>query len=576
MEFHIRIPRWKAYLYTLLQRYRLFKWLNAGWIKLDLNREEIVLLRNMFNKYLPKGVMRKVRTVRYERLIKEVLVRHVTIAGRQEIELAMKLTWVQHIKSEELIMEMKQIKEFGKEVGLKAMQMAKMDETALITAILKAVNPHSKYSREFVEWYNDMPDNYFDDAETIDATGGGNGNAASSDIEAMLAELNTNLDEMTDTIDSMTKIGELREFIADDDFSILFQSVDASQHKSAKALKDAMLNALQNPGANGDSANPADALEDLGIDEETITEMVAMINDIETDEQLLDFVSDETVEAVFDGKLDIGDSIDVESVKEQMLEILGVEPEQEEEKPMGLKERLAAKKAAANKSAIRPKSKPAATSDDDYVIPFDPNAFDPNEVYAGAEGLAIPKLRKFAKQLKITAGPGSNKETILELIANRLMEMAEGAGEVTESIDTDEVTVTKSMVNDAVGADDKETLIAMCEQLGITLNALQKKSSKLMGTKLIEVVPDDAPATRNAKPAGKTTLANRMKNKDTSAAVAETKSMYQLVEEMVLAGETEKAITDAIKPILTEKGKTLLYIKKRVKQLIEIITEDNA
>jgi hypothetical protein len=44
---------------------------------------------------------------------------------------------------------------------------------------------------------------------------------------------------------------------------------------------------------------------------------------------------------------------------------------------------------------------------------------------------------------------------------------------------------------------------------------------------------------------------------------------------LVIAGKSEDAITKAVSPYYKEKGKSILFIKKRVKTMIGIIKIDN-
>jgi hypothetical protein len=514
----------------------------------------------MFKNYVPEGVMRKARVYRYEALIESVLIDNLSIATKEEIELAMRLSWVKYINTKELIMEMKQLKEFGKEVGLKPLTMGKMDEDALIISIIKNVEPKNQYSQEFIAWYESLHDDYFEAAETTDV--GSTATTTTEDPGPTTGATTGDFDELIAVINDTNVVAELKEICKDPDFGYLFKSLEMGKFRVVKTLKEAMLNAIANYGQDdGDEGG-------IEVDDDLKAEMISIINTINTEDELIEFVSDETVEALFADKLNIGeDTIDVEGLKAQMLELLGVD-EPKEEKPMSLKEKMAMKKA--EKQSTKPALTKTSTDDDEYVIPFDPESFDPDEVYAAAESLGIPQVRKFAKQLDISAPPGSKKTDILELIGNKLQEMVEGS--VAPSTGDAEVTVTKTLLNDAIAAGDKETLQAMCEEFGIKLSALQKKSIKLMGDKLMEVVPDDEPEKRD-KPT--VSIAAKLKGKDIAAPVSETQSIYQIIEKMVLDGADEATITNEVKPLYTEKGKTLLYIKKRVKQMIEIIKGDN-
>lgn len=548
----VRLPRWKSYLYTLAQRIRLYKWLNSNWVNLQLTRPEILTLRIMFGKYVPKEVMRKSRAFRYEYLINSVLIYDLGIATRQEIEVCQKLQWIKHLRLEDLVMEIKQLKEFGKEVGLKPLAMGKMNESEIIVEIIKNIDPKEEYSQEFVAWYDTLEDKYFDDAETEDLN------------EAKTEETNSDaveddLSELIEVINETKKIDELKEICEDPDFKELFP-IDINEYKTAKKLKDAMLECLGND--KGKKEEKEEKEEEVEIDDETKAELIEIINSIENEEDLIEFISDENVETIFADKFEIDENdVNIEAIKKQLLEVLGVK----EEKKPSLKDRLAKK---IEKKEEKKAEKEEVNSE--YEIDFDPNEFDPDEVYAAAEELPIPKLRKFAKQLELKANPKMTKEEILEMIAEKLQELVEG--DTGESGEGTEVTVTRSMVEDAIKAKDKETLAEMCSAFEIKLNSLQSKNVKIMGDKLLEVVPEDEPKNRTEK---KSKLELRNTKKDSKLTEVESISIYQVIEKMVKDGADETTIIATVKPWYTEKGKSIFHIKKTVKQLIEIMKNDN-
>ena len=541
METYVHIPLWKAYLYTLIQRIRLYKRLNTNRVNLNLNRKEVVLLSKIIRKNLSKEVMRKPKAFKYDAMLQSVLVDNIASSTEEEVKLAFKLLWINQLNVKELIMEIKKIKEFGKMVGLKPLVMAKMDEDTLIVEILKNIDPQKEYDQEFVAWYESLNDKYFDMA---DGGSAGEAEAAGDDFA-----------ELIEAIQETEKLDELKEIAGDDDFKHLFESLQLGRYKSVKSLQKAMVDCLTTaPAEAGGEA------EEDELDAETKEAMVEAIQSIENEDELIEFISDEDVEAYFQDKLEIGDEIDVDGLKAQMLSILGVE-EKEEKKPMTLKERMAAKKAEKEAAAGGGESTEA------MEVEFDPNAFDADEVYAAAEALGLPKLRKFAKQIGVTAPAGSKKDDILELVANQLVEMAEGGGEAAGE-ETGEVAINKALVQNTIDADDKDTLIAMCEEMGIKLNAIQKKSSKLMGQKLLEVVPD-APQDDSKAATGKRTLKTGK-----SEPANEAQSVYQTIEQMVLNKDSEADIVKAVTPWYKEKGQTLIRIKQRVKAMIEIVQGD--
>jgi len=549
----VKLPRWKAYLYTLIRRYRLYKWLNANWVNLGLTQEDILTLRLMFKKYVPKGVMRKPRSYRYEHLINAVLIYDLGIATRNEIEVCLKLQWVKHLKVEDLVMELKQLKEFGKEVGLKPLAMGKMDEDELIIQIIKTINPKEEYSQEFVAWYDTLSDEYFEAAETEDMK-----EEVKEEKEEEVKE--DDLSELIDVIKETKKIDDLKAIVEDEDFKDVFK-IDLSKYKTVKSLREAMLECLGTEEENGEEGEE----DKVEIDEETKTQLIDIIKSIENEEQLLEFISDEDVQELL-GDVEIDEEqTDVENVKKQLLEILGVK--EEEKKKPSLKDRL-----KAGKKAEKKEEKEEEVETGSYEVEFDPEEFDPDEVYAAAEELPIPKLRKFAKQLELKVSPKNTKAEIMEMIAEKLQELAEGDTEESEK--ETEVTITKSMVDDAVKAKDKDTLAGMCDAFEIKLNSIQRKNIKTMSEKLYEVVPEDEPKSRTEK-TSKSKLSLRSGKKETKLKEEDAISVYQIIEKMVLDGADEATIITAVKPIYSEKGKSIFHIKKVVKQLVEIIKNDN-
>lgn len=556
MNGFVKLPRWKAYLYTLLRRIRYYKWLNQSWVKLGIIGNETYLLNSMFKKYVEKGVMRKPKAYWYDQLIQSVLVENISIAEKEELELAMRLQWIKHINVKEITMEMKQLKSFGKEVGLKPLSIGKMKEEDLIIEIVKNINPQSDYSQEFVAWYDSLDDKYFDKAETEDIDGSTD-NIIDVDIDA------NEIDDLKQALNEITKVADLREFLNDDEYAHYFSAVDGSKYRIAKTLKKAMIDALD---ALLTDEGESDKVSDIVVDDETKAILIETIQTIETEDELIEFISDEDVEAIFADALNIEDEIEVNDIKEQMLTLLGFEAEKKD-KPMTLKEKLAAK-------AAKTSSKTTTSNADEMVIDFDTESFDLNEVYAETEQLGIPQLRKFAKQLEITVPAGSKKVDILEMVADRLTEMAEGGAGATESTSEEEVEITQSIINDAIEADDKEALIEMCNAMGIKISALQKRSTKIMGDKLLEVAPEDEPEKRD-KPTKRQSLSSKLKSKSKSAPTSETRSIYQQIEEMVLAGEEESTIVNTVKPLYKALGKTLIHCRKSVKQMVEVVKADN-
>jgi hypothetical protein len=488
----------------------------------------------MQSKYLSKGVMRKPKSFGYVSLLQSVLIENITAATKDEIELAQKFLIVNKLKLEELIMEMKDLKKFAKEVGIKDAEVKKMDENTLTKEIISRVEPQQEYSKELVAFYNDLPDNFFDEAE---ATSG----AETQDTKEK--EGAYSIDDVVEVINEYTKVTELKEILADDDVGVMFEGFDPSAYKLAPKLKKAMIEFLKNPAAE----------ETNGDNEEAIAVILEM-----TEEAELVAVFEELQESHF-SEVDAEAIEDTDQLKAAMLDALGyVKPVVEKKKSLlGLKKK--------DKPAVAGKATLTAKADVDEFDWFDPEG-DMEEMYAQIEKLPMAKAKKFAKaKLQLSLKIGMTKEKVLDAIATKLQEMAEG--EVTTSTESEETELTPELVAAAVKAKDKEALVSICDQLGISLNALQKKSIGGMEKKIKEQMGE--PVT--TKPVQKKLALGKKQEEK----VSEEKSVYQLMEELVIAGKSEDAVTKAVSPYYKEKGKSILFIKKRVKTMVSIIKIDN-
>jgi hypothetical protein len=479
--------------------------------------------------------MNKPKAFRYQSLIQSVLIDNITVATKDEIELAQKFLIINKLKLEDLIMEMKDLKKFAKEVGIKDADVKKMDEDTLVKEIITRVEPQNEYSKELVAFYNDLPDSFFDESDATNVTQSNSDNGEYS------------ISDIIEVINEYTKVTELKEILADEDVGPMFEGFDASPYKLAPKLKKAMIEFLENPPSKDDDNEKEDN-----------SELFEAINELDSEEDLV-AVFEEFQESHF-SNVDLESIETSDQLKDAMLSELAPPEEEPEEKPSLLN------KLKKNKGKAKIKTK---TKDGDEYDWFDPEG-DPEEMYAQVEQIkGIAKLKGFAKQkLGISTKVGMKKDDILELIANALQEGIEGG--VSESTKKEEMELTLEMVTDAVKAKDKEVLAEMCDQMGIKLNALQKKSINGMESKLKEALKDSKPK-ENKKPVQKKLS---LKGKTTEKP-SESKSVYQLMEEMVLDGKGESAIVKAVSPFYKDKGHSILFIKKRVKTMIPIIKMDN-
>jgi hypothetical protein len=270
--------------------------------------------------------------------------------------------------------------------------------------------------------------------------------------------------------------------------------------------------------------------------------------------------------------MEVPDDIDEAALQQMMIDHVNSKAPQAKEEPakktMTLQERLAAKKAEDAKTETKASAKKEAPAFDWWNPEADD--FDPDAAFAQVEPMKMPELRQFAKHIGLSIGVGVKKDDILDQVANKIAEYAEG---VSESTAAGSIELTVELVKDAVKAKDREALVGMCDQLGIALNAIQKRSIPGMEKKLIETIGE-------SKPAEKATVAKKGRAKlgakaDAKAATPSAESVYGLMESMVLEGKSTDAIVKAVSPLYKEKGKSIIFIKKRVESMIQIIKIDN-
>lgn len=514
----VKLSIWKVYLYTLAQRWRRYKWINMGMADFGLTNKEKGILHGMQHKYLRKEVLRCVKAVQYFELVKIVLGSKLAIATREEIEVANKLFLAYQINTGELIMELKQLKAFAKEVGLSEKQIKGLDEDELTLEILKNIDAEKTYSDDFVEWYEDLPETVFDEADAIDDDDEkpAKGKKGKKDKEEE-AEEETDFSELREAIEEATEIDELVELAQDEDYEEIFEDVDTDT-KLVKKLKKTMLAAI-------------DDYEEALAEEKKKTAK---------------------------GKK--------EKVEEKPAKGKKAKEEVEEEKS------VKGKKDKAEKEAPKAKGKKAKEEEPEEVNDYSDLAEAINEA-DDAEGLKEvadsvkednPEL---FKGISFRSGRGKSPyRTDIKKLKKEMLERLAIDEEPEEEVEeeTAELDITEEAVNDAVEAEDKETLKEMCTTLNIKLSILEKKSIDKMAEKILAVLP------KESKKKGKEEKGKKEKAKGIDKG-EESKSLFQIVEEMVEAEEDESDIVKAVTPILTERGKNKFEIKKLVKQMVAVV-----
>lgn len=498
-QYRVRLPIWKSYLYSLAQRYRRYLWLNKGMIEFGMTSKEVGILNSMLHKYLRKEVLRQVKAVQYEQLVKIVLGSKLAIATKEEIQVANKLFVAYKIKTGDLIMELKQLKAFAAEVGLAVKQIKGLDEDELTMLILQTMDADKAYSDEFVEWYDDLPEELFDNADAIEEEKPAKGKGKKGKKEEKEEEVDYS--DLIEAINDAEDTDELIEIAQDEDFEEIFAEVD-TDIKLVKKLKKAMLAAIE------------------------------------------EFQNKEEEE---------------EEEEEEKLA--------KKTKPAKEEKAVKAKPAKEEKVVAKGKAKPAKEDDNSDLAEAINDASDAEELKEVADSVKEDNPELF-KGISFRQGRGKSPfRTDVKAIKKEMLSRLD-----TEEADNDEdaeLDVTAELVNDAVDNEDKEALQEMCAALEIKLSPLEKRSITKMQEKLLDKLPKSAKKTD--KKTDKGVKGKKEKVAPVEEETEESKSIYQIVEEMFLEGEDTKAIANAVTPVLSERGKNKVQILKWVKQMVAVV-----
>ena len=515
----IHLPLWKAYLYSLLKRLRIYRWTNSGMLNTRLNKHEGNQLKSMIHKYVRKEIQRQPKAFQYTELVNQVLIERVALATKRERAIAKKFLIVKAINVEDLMSEIKAIKGYAKEVGMKASDIKGLSVEDLTMEVLKHCDPKNSYTPEFVEWYEALPEELFDSADSV-ATGKDSGDDGDAPEQS----------ELLEAIDDVKKKAELIEIA--EEYPDVFGDTDYSKVKLPTVIKKQMKEAVEAYYAEAEE----EGTESGELTEEELETIVETLNEAETSEELEEFAADEDnglIEVFGEIEFSTGKGKkakyrDVDEVRAEMLAALGVEEEEEEK------------------------------SD------------DVDEAYAEFEAIEdLKELKAAAKELGVKVKIGMKREAILEAVAELLQEQA---GEEEEE-EEEEIELTNETVNDMEEAGDKDGLLNACEEMGIELKNLEKRSAKSMAKKLRDAIGVDESANRGSK-GGKVGKPAKEDVEPSEEEEPESTSIYQIVEELLIDGAKEKDVIKAITPYYNERGMKALAIKKRAKQLIECISVD--
>lgn len=356
------------YLYDLLERIRIYKRINLKKSVPGFGTEsgDYAIIKHFFNKFGKRGVLRKKRTDIYNTFV-NLVEQNQSRVTQKEFRIAVALSRIKKLKLEELKMEISELKKFGKEVGLGFSDMKGLDEEELVLAIIQKVDPkNTRYSPDFVDWYDALPESLFN----------------TKDNKKSEKKDDFDKEEVTDAIVNADNIKEVKEIIE------LFPDVFPEKLlkiKDMEELQEAMVNIIENKDVV-EEIKPKREKGEKTMDKETLSkseikEAINMIKESDDASDLREMCKSYTN---FE-EVELRGKVTVESLQKRMLAALGVETE-EDDKP---------KKKASKKE----------DSAEDEL-----------------NAMSLLELKKFAKENDIKVPFGTSKEDTINMILEAMGE----------------------------------------------------------------------------------------------------------------------------------------------------------
>jgi len=333
----IKLPRWKAYLYDLMNRIRIYRQINNHKISFGLDSGDGKIIWDLLIRFGKGGILRKTRTFILNEYVK-TCEENIARLTKKEYKVAVKLSVIKKLRVEELIMEIKELIPFAEEVGMKKGDIKACDTAEdLVREIVSRIDYNREYSPAFGTFYNNLDaQKYFVSNKSKEEKT----NTKEEEKEMSKVDLDALRDEIEDADDR----DELIEILDNEDYEDLFEVKKLKKEKKYKKLKALMLEALE----SDESDDNGDEEEDDGNGDEN-GEVEAAIEEINAAEDLDDLkgiLKDEDYEDIFED-ISARGKIKFETLKAKMLAACGVESEEDEEElevtPKLIKELVKAK-----------------------------------------------------------------------------------------------------------------------------------------------------------------------------------------------------------------------------------------
>jgi hypothetical protein len=510
--YYFRLPKWKAYLYDLKERIRIFKRINLRkWVPgFNVKPGDFMIIKHCLIRFGKGGELNKKRAFVYYEFVKLVEENQSRVT-QNEFQLAVRISKIKKLNLGELVMELSELKTFAKEVGMGISDYKGLDEEELTLAIIRLVDPKKKkYSSEFVAWYDELDEDIFEDNGGDDKKDKSKKKSKKEEDDEVVFDK----DEVMDIIENADKVKELHEVVEafPDIFSqklLKIKDMEELQEKMAEVIGE--MDEEKETKGKKEKKTEKKSKKDDGLSKEEMKEMISLINEADDASELKALIKE--YDSIF-GEIETRGKATLEKLQKKMLEALGVEVEDEED------EKPKAKKKKAKESDLEEE----------------------------LSEMGFIALKKYAKEAGVKVPPGTTKDKTIEMI----LEAAEGNGKGEE-----EIELNPSIIKELVKEKDLESLQLAAKEMGITLKALEKRSCKVIGEKLIEAL-SEKPKAKKEK------LGGSKKEKK------EKVSVWEKVQEMVAEGISGLKIKKAITEILVELGIDEDEAANKAKVLIEV------
>ena len=426
----IKIPIWKAYLYSYIRRYKTYVQLinrRIGFKKLQgfsrvvrsyYYRNGLISTFNAQNKL--KNYSDFVTLVENQGSVRDI-----------DYLVAYQLNPLRDLNLGDLFMETKNLIKFAGEVGINSLKAKKMDPEKLARAIIEKLDENSSYSSELYSWYEaitaEHPE-WFEDSEDA-----------------------VSVEEILEQVENAESLETLHEIL--DGYPQLFPDIKKLKKLEAEELMDKMVEILNNEPNDAAPTETSPEEENEATEEEasesmTVEELKEIVTSATELSELKEIVSSIPE---MKGKISIkGGFLKVETLRSNILKFI------EENMEESTEESGEAESIEAEMTRLK--------------------------------GLSLPELKKEATELGLNVKTIIDKKKILALIQEALEATVSEENETVE-----EMEVTPEFIKECVKTKDMDSLLKIAEELQYKPNILEKRTPGKLGDKLITIINELEP-----------------------------------------------------------------------------------